>query len=87
MATLIPFPGNRRVGSVRKLARQMLNYPRQASADKVLADRLKKLAEQQAGLGIPADIVREDVEKFRAAVQSELWRLVFMPERPHGGAA
>ncbi|MDT2022810.1 DUF6074 family protein [Methylocella sp. CPCC 101449] len=86
MAAIVPFPSSRRVAMVQRLARQMLSY-KQASADKLLASRLKKMAETLSAHGVPDELASADVDAFHAAVQAELWRQTFTPERPHGGAA
>lgn len=85
MALIQPFPSHRRVGAVRRLARQMLDY-NEASAEKLLQSRLKKHAVCLASKGVDPALVAEDVERFHGAVRAEVWSLVMRP-RNGGGAA
>ncbi len=85
MATMLPFPSHRRVGAVRRLARQMLDY-NETSSEKLLQSRLKKHAACLSGKGVDPALVAEDVERFHGAVRAEVWALVMQP-RNGGGAA
>jgi hypothetical protein len=85
MAIVQPFPSNRRVGAVRRLAAQMLAYC-EPSAEKLLQSRLRKHAECLAAKGVDPELVAEDVQRFHAAVRTEIWSIVMRP-RNGGGAA
>lgn len=85
MAMIQPFPSHRRVGAVRRLARQMLDYS-EASAERLLQSRLRKHEACLAAKGIDPTLVSEDVERFRGAVRGEIWAIVMRPQNG-GGAA
>jgi hypothetical protein len=75
VAIIVPFPAQRRLSQIHKLAVSMTeNKP--AVARNLLESRLKRHIGYLIAKQVPPDVAAEDARRFRCAVEAEIWRLV-----------
>jgi hypothetical protein len=80
-ANMIAFPASRRVGEIRRLAKQMLELP-PARAESHLFHQLRLKGDTMRRRGIGEREADRQLKMFEAGVRAELWRLVIKPFVP-----
>ena len=84
-AKIIRFPLARQWPLVSKLARQMAGQM-PARAEKTLRAELQRRIDALHRQGLSDQAVEREVRALEAAVRSDLWRLVLLPDVPDGAA-
>jgi len=83
---VIPFPRTKRVDEIRTIAKA-LHTKKERQANRAWNDKINQIRRQMMRAGFDDGEIDRQVELFRAAVQSELDRLVWVESRGHGGVA
>jgi hypothetical protein len=84
-ARILPFPLVRRRALVERLAGQMLSRA-PADADKHLARELRRHRTVLSRRHLAEDAIEAQLRALERAARSELWRLVFIPQKPSSKA-
>lgn len=75
-AELIPFPGSRRIGTIRNTARRAVSFENRDSAPAYIARQVDVQRQALLKRGLAPEIVEREMKALTAAIGAYMWRLV-----------
>ena len=75
MSEIVPFPAARRIGFIRRMARQMASY-RPDAAERTLRIRLDATRDAMLRRGVPPEVTEREVRSLELAIRAKLWVIV-----------